>query len=127
MHSQQRFQYMGHKGELRVDQAHRGYEIATDETGYASANPLYMRYTPDPQGFFSAQRTYGYLSIEAWVHACNRINAGEATPEDFEGVLPTLASTLWTTAILEVTTRRVRAREAESSGRATDCAGACAS
>ena len=92
---------MGHRGEIRVDQAHRGYEVATDEGGYASANPLYMRYTPDPQGYFAAQRTYGYLSIEAWVDACNAINAGLATAADFENTLPTLASTLWTTAILE--------------------------
>lgn len=41
VHSQQRFSYMGHTGEMRVDQAHRGYEIATDDAGYASVNPLY--------------------------------------------------------------------------------------
>jgi len=101
VHSQQRFHYMGHRGEVRVDQAHRGYELATDDAGYASANPLYMRYTPDPQGYFAAQRTYGYLSIEAFVDACSRINRGEAATADFDGVLPTLAATLWTTAILE--------------------------
>lgn len=41
VHSQQRFSYMGHTGEMRVDQAHRGYELATDDGGYASVNPLY--------------------------------------------------------------------------------------
>jgi hypothetical protein len=31
------FADMGHKGEIRVDQAHRGYEVATDENGYVSS------------------------------------------------------------------------------------------
>jgi len=40
VHSQQRFFYMGHDGEIIIDQAHRGYSIATDFSGYASSNPL---------------------------------------------------------------------------------------
>ncbi len=43
VHSQQRFFYMGHGGEVLVDQAHRGYSVAMDGTGYASANPLFMK------------------------------------------------------------------------------------
>jgi D-galacturonate reductase len=35
---------MGQKGEVHADQAHRGYNTATDEAGYAALNPLYMRY-----------------------------------------------------------------------------------
>ena len=42
-HTQQHFHYMGQSGELRVDQAHRGYTTATDSSGFASLNPLYMR------------------------------------------------------------------------------------
>ncbi len=40
VHSQQRFHYMGSKGEIQIDQAHRGYTIRTDEQGYRCANPL---------------------------------------------------------------------------------------
>lgn len=46
VHSQQRFFYMGHKGEINVDQAHRGYTVAKDGDGFRSVNPLYMKYTP---------------------------------------------------------------------------------
>ena len=33
-------------GEVKVDQAHRGYTLATDASGYASSNPLFMKYAP---------------------------------------------------------------------------------
>ena len=46
VHSQQRFFYMGQKGELNVDQAHRGYTVAKDGDGFRSVNPLFMKYTP---------------------------------------------------------------------------------
>lgn len=59
VHSQQRFFYMGHKGEVNVDQAHRGFTIADDSTGFKSANPLFMKYTPT-QGRFNGQQGYGY-------------------------------------------------------------------
>jgi hypothetical protein len=36
---------MGHGGEINVDQAHRGYNMATDEKGYASVNPLFWKPT----------------------------------------------------------------------------------
>ena len=42
-HTQQHFHYMGQSGELRVDQAHRGYTSTTDSSGFASLNPLHMR------------------------------------------------------------------------------------
>mgnify|MGYP006100887173 FL=1 len=35
VHSQQRFFYMGSKGEIKCDQAHRGYNVSTDDAGYA--------------------------------------------------------------------------------------------
>jgi len=101
VHSQQRFFYMGHKGEIRIDQAHRGFEMATDDAGYSSVNPLFMKYTPDPRGFFAGQRAYGYLSFEAWVDACQEVNSSRAAVGDFEISLPTIASTLAATAILE--------------------------
>ena len=53
VHSQQRFHYMAHAGEITVDQAHRGYSVATDADGYASVNPLYMSYPPGPDGHFA--------------------------------------------------------------------------
>jgi D-galacturonate reductase len=34
------------QGEVTVDQAHRGYSLATDAEGYRSSNPLFMKYTP---------------------------------------------------------------------------------
>lgn len=46
VHSQQRFFYMGQKGEINVDQAHRGYTVAKDGDGFRSVNPLFMKYTP---------------------------------------------------------------------------------
>ena len=39
VHSQQRFFYMGTKGEITVDQAHRGCTVATDDAPFASVNP----------------------------------------------------------------------------------------
>lgn len=101
VHSQQRFTYMGHSGETRVDQAHRGYEIATDESGYASVNPLYMRYTPDANGYFAAQQTYGYRSIEAFCMGCLDINENGASPSKYDDILPSIRKTLYVTAILE--------------------------
>jgi len=41
VHSQQRWFYMGANGEVSVDQAHRGYTVATDGSGFASVNPLF--------------------------------------------------------------------------------------
>ncbi len=101
VHSQQRFHYMGYKGEVTVDQAHRGYTLATDAAGYASANPLFMKYTPDADGYFSGQSGYGYRSIEAFVDAASAIRAGDATAESFAGKLATLQDTAVVTAILE--------------------------
>ena len=59
VHSQQRFFYLGHLGEVSIDQAHRGYTVATDEHGYASVNPLFMKYEPDAHGQFAGQTGYG--------------------------------------------------------------------
>jgi D-galacturonate reductase len=101
VHSQQRFFYMGHEGEVQVDQAHRGYSLATDAAGYTAANPLFMKYAPDADGCFAGQSGYGYRSIEAFVDAALAIRAGEATVESFAGKLATVGETTLVTAILE--------------------------
>lgn len=100
VHSQQRFFYMGHQGELQIDQAHRGYATATVLGGYASINPLFMKYEPS-DGKFAGQGTYGYQSFERFVDAVGSINQGKAEPRDFDKILPTAGGTIQTTAILE--------------------------
>ena len=84
-----------------MDQAHRGYSIATDSAGYKSVNPLFMKYTPT-NGKFSGQLGYGYRSFEAFVDAAIEVNSGRATVESYdqEG-LATIGTTYRTTAILE--------------------------
>ncbi|MEX0610490.1 MAG: Gfo/Idh/MocA family oxidoreductase [Pirellulales bacterium] len=101
VHSQQRFYYLGQKGEVQIDQAHRGYTLATDAAGFSSPNPLFMKYTPDAQGYFSGQSGYGYRSIEAFVDAVAQVRAGLASPQDFRGGLATVDDTVLVTAILE--------------------------
>jgi D-galacturonate reductase len=101
VHSQQRFFYLGHSGEVQVDQAHRGYSVATDSAGYAAANPLFMKYTPDADGRFAGQTGYGYRSIEAFVDAALAIRSGQATAGSFAGKLATAEATVPVTAILE--------------------------
>mmetsp|Transcript_36257 Transcript_36257/g.43768 ORF Transcript_36257/g.43768 Transcript_36257/m.43768 type:complete len:421 (+) Transcript_36257:93-1355(+) len=102
-HTQQYFHYMGHKGELRADQCHRGFNWSTDENGFAALNPLYMKYTPSGTGHFAGQQGYGYRSLELFVDAAEAVNAGKTTPQGCtdEGVLATIDSTLAVTAILE--------------------------
>jgi D-galacturonate reductase len=92
---------MGQHGELQVDQAHRGYSQATDQTGYGSLNPLFMKYTPDAEGHFAGQSGYGYRSLEAFIDAATAIRRGEKSPSDFRGHLATVHDTAMVTAILE--------------------------
>ena len=101
VHSQQRFHLMAHEGEISVDQAHRGYTISTDDAGFSSANPLFMKYTPDADGLFSGQTGYGYRSIEAFLRAAESVRTGQSRPDDFNGKLATVQDTLLVTAILE--------------------------
>merc|ERR1712014_144141 len=84
VHSQQRWFYMGQEGEVTVDQAHRGYTVAQDGVSFASPNPLFWKPTPSG-GKFTAQRTYGYISFEAFVDAVNEVNEGKKKVSDFEG------------------------------------------
>ena len=63
-------------GEVRIDQAHRGYTTSTDAAGFASCNPLFMKYTP-ADGKFAGQNGYGYRGISEFVLAANALNRGE--------------------------------------------------
>jgi hypothetical protein len=64
-HTQQKFFYVGHHGEINIDQAHRGYTLASDSTGYASINPLYMKLVPTDGNhgkFYRSLMIYSLLS-----------------------------------------------------------------
>lgn len=101
IHSAQHWYYMGSKGDINVDQAHRGYDITVDETGKTWYNPFYMKYSPSESGHFDGQRGYGYISIEKFIDASREVNAGIAKPSDYDGHgYPTIANTVLTTAIL---------------------------
>jgi len=100
VHSQQRWFYMGQQGEITTDQAHRGYTVAQDGVPFASHNPLFWKPTPS-DGKFVGQKTYGYISFEAFIDAVAEVNAGRKTVADFNGVIPTLSTIVGTTAILE--------------------------
>lgn len=121
-HTQQNLHYMGWKGEIRADQAHRGYSMSADAdskdaggTGaLATLNPLYMRYTPDHMGYFAGQTGYGYRSIEAFVDAAAAVKCGECTVSEVNtsGALATGQSTVVVTAILEAGRRSLDANGA---------------
>ena len=98
VHSHQRFFALHHEGEVRVDQAHRGYDFASDSGGYQSPNPLFFRYTPDAQGRFAGQSSYGYQSIADFILG-KREN------------LATIETTRNTTAILEAGRRSLNAEK----------------
>jgi len=101
VHSAQHWYYMGEKGDINVDQAHRGYDVTVDDTGKTWHNPFYMKYSPSESGHFDGQRGYGYISIEKFVDAARSVNAGIAQPIDFDiQGLPTITNTVLTTAIL---------------------------
>lgn len=127
VHSQQRFFYMGHTGEVTVDQAHRGYNVANDDSGFATVNPLFMKYEPTNGKFSGAKLTmhtlapsawklncwalrfctagqqgYGYRSFEKFIEAVADINAGNLTIEQCDQMgYATIGTTVQTTAILE--------------------------
>lgn len=101
VHSEQGFHYVGSKGEARVNQSRRGYEVTTEEgadPGYKSLNPFYVQYAP-LDGYFQPHG-YGVRSIEIFVQACTAINSGKRRASEYDDFLPTLADTVSTTAIL---------------------------
>ncbi|KAF8832493.1 hypothetical protein HHX47_DHR1001566 [Lentinula edodes] len=96
VHSAQHWYYMGEKGDITVDQAHRGYDVTVDDTGKTC-----MKYSPSESGHFDGQRGYGYVSIEKFIDAARSVNAGHTKVEDYDKHgLPTIANTVLTTAIL---------------------------
>jgi D-galacturonate reductase len=100
--SNQYFHYMASGGEVRINQAKRGYDVSDDTAGQLMwYNPFYMKYAPDEEGNFNGQNGYGYISFEKFVDACNALNAGTVKLEDLDARgLPTLNNTIATTAIL---------------------------
>ena len=112
VHSQQRWFYLGSGGEVSVDQAHRGYTVASHGAGLASVNPLFWKPTPTA-GRFAGQGCYGYLSFSRFVEAVTEIARGAATPRDFDASLATLRKTVASTAILEAGRRSLDAGGAE--------------
>lgn len=101
VHSNQYFHYMGSKGEIRINQAKRGYDVTEDEQGLIWLNPFYMRYAPDEDGNFSGQTGYGYISFEKFIDAVTAVNEGRVTLDQLDArPLPTLKNTIATTAIL---------------------------
>jgi D-galacturonate reductase len=86
-HTQQYFHYMGHGGEIRADQGHRGYTMATDVAGFTQLNPLYMKYTPSPDGCFAGQQGYGYRSIEEFCDAAVAVNDRTSSVQEIRYVL----------------------------------------
>lgn len=104
VHSNQYFHYLAAKGEIRVDQAKRGYDVADDGAGQLMwYNPFYMRYGPDEEGNFAGQSGYGYVSFEKFVDGVQALKDGKVKGlKDLdERGLPTLRNTVATTAILE--------------------------
>ena len=73
-------------------------------------NPLFWKPAKDAvTGAFAGQRCYGYLSFEAFIDAAAACNNRRASPADFDGTLPTLATTVGATAILEAGRRSLDA------------------
>lgn len=106
VHSQQHFHYIASKGEVNINQAKRGYDVVDESDNSGSAlkwyNPFYMRYAPDEEGNFNGQSGYGYVSFEKFIDGVTGVNEGKITLEDLDRRgLPTLANTVYTTAILE--------------------------
>eukprot|EP01130_Rhizamoeba_saxonica_P009028 TRINITY_DN3663_c0_g1_i1.p1 TRINITY_DN3663_c0_g1~~TRINITY_DN3663_c0_g1_i1.p1 ORF type:complete len:416 (-),score=92.31 TRINITY_DN3663_c0_g1_i1:26-1273(-) len=113
VHSQQRFHYMGTSGEVVIDQAHRGYSTSTDENGYTSVNPLYMKYTPSASGHFAGQSGYGYVSLQTFVEAAQQLNTGKVEDPSYfdDKELATVNEEFLTTAILQAGKKSIESGE----------------
>ena len=94
---------MASKGEIRVDQAKRGYDVASDDEGQLMwYNPFYMKYASDEEGNFNGQTGYGYISFEKFVDAVTAFKDGKVTLDELDARgLPTLKNMVVTTAILQ--------------------------
>jgi D-galacturonate reductase len=102
VHSNQYFHYLASKGEVRVNQAKRGYDVADDSVGQIQwVNPFYMKYAPSEEGNFNGQSGYGYVSFEKFIDACTAMNEGKVTLDELDARgLPTISNTIATAAIL---------------------------
>jgi len=101
-HTQQTQHFVGHHGEIHIDQAHRGYKSTTDAAGVASHNPLFFKYTPDRDGKFAGSGCYGYASFEHFIRAAGRVNGGESLSAARRTIVSVdSAASLFGTAILE--------------------------
>lgn len=105
------FADLASNGEIRVDQAKRGYDVADDSQGQLMwYNPFYMKYAPDDEGNFNGQTGYGYISFEKFVDAVAAFKQGRVTLDELDRRgLPTLKNTIATTAILEAGRRSLDA------------------
>ena len=101
VHSQQGFTCIMRSGRVEVSQDHRGYTITADGRQVESRNPLFMKYSPDAQGYFNGQNGYGYISIAKFVEAVGMIVNGEKGAGDLDGFLPTIGKAVQLTAVLE--------------------------
>jgi D-galacturonate reductase len=53
-----------------------------------------MKYSPAEDGSFDGQRGYGYISIEKFIDAANKVNSGETKAELYDQYgLPTIQNT----------------------------------
>jgi D-galacturonate reductase len=53
-----------------------------------------MKYSPAEDGTFDGQRGYGYISIEKFIDAAAKVNAGEVKAELYDSYgLPTIQNT----------------------------------
>ncbi|PWN44419.1 NAD(P)-binding protein [Ceraceosorus guamensis] len=111
VHSEQNFHYIGQRGEIKVDQAHRGYSVLPEDdgTGTQYVNPFYMKYSPDAEGHFDGQNGYGYRSIADFCRACSSINQGRSVSQ-YDHIMPTIHDTVLTTAILDAGRRSLDER-----------------
>ena len=69
-HLQQRFFYMGTKGEINIYQAQRGYTLVPEYKAFSIVNPLFMKYMPT-NGKFSGKGSYSVKSFDNFVDAVN--------------------------------------------------------
>lgn len=109
------------KGEIRIDQAKRGYDVAANAEGQLMwYNPFYMKYAPDEEGNFNGQTGYGCISFEKFVDAVTDFKEGRVTIDELDKRgLPTLRNTMATTAILEAGRRSLDFQKSNGATRLT--------
>ncbi|KAL9656364.1 hypothetical protein ABK040_005130 [Willaertia magna] len=113
VHSQQRFFFQGSKGEIQIDQAHRGYDLTVCDKGLKSVNPLFMNYSTNNNNEFNGQNGYGYQSLNSFIECVFLLeNKLETNMEKLKTFIPSVdyiekeneiigIETLLTTSILE--------------------------